>query len=327
VVGLVSDPIAAFWSWWSTARETIAGAIASGEFTEAIVNDIGAHVDAIGELGWELQPGRTAKHAFCLSPQGDPEMRIVSEMWRQRGPAADDTWEFHAAKPPIPPMQLTLYGVRLHVSELEVAFEVDTGVERVNAIYYHPGFAKLEDDDQRGEAIFLLLDQALGEDGVERWIGTIDVTSTRRDDLQSFDVFLATCDELARTATGERWAVAELEVDGVQSVITCNRAVKRIDHLLAQMHVVVSVAVGDAKDPAELAALRKLDDELRAALGSHAVYIGRETRATTRAMHFYAMDDGPARSIIDTFLAEQPRESSVSWEHDPQWTFVKELTA
>ncbi|HEY5934329.1 MAG TPA: hypothetical protein VIU61_06840, partial [Kofleriaceae bacterium] len=90
-----SDGITAFWAWWPDGRIKIEAAISSG-FDDALVAEINERVSAIeADLDWELAPGAVAEHAFCMSAKGDPEGRLVAEIWRQRGPAADATWEYH----------------------------------------------------------------------------------------------------------------------------------------------------------------------------------------------------------------------------------------
>jgi hypothetical protein len=92
----VDDGILAFWSWWPTARTRIEHAITGGGFSSELVDEIGAHVDALGGLDWELAPGAAAKHAFVVSANGDPALRVIAELWRQHGPAPDSTWEYFA---------------------------------------------------------------------------------------------------------------------------------------------------------------------------------------------------------------------------------------
>jgi hypothetical protein len=38
-------------------------------------------------------------HALCVTPEGRPELRSVSERWVRAGPAADAVWEYHPARP------------------------------------------------------------------------------------------------------------------------------------------------------------------------------------------------------------------------------------
>ena len=95
------DPGAEFWKWWPGARDGIAKAIVTGAFDDRIVNDISKHVQRVHpQMAWELQPGSQAAHAFCLSSEGNPELRQVALRWLERAPQPDATWEYHASKQP-----------------------------------------------------------------------------------------------------------------------------------------------------------------------------------------------------------------------------------
>ena len=81
---------AEFWKWWPGSRDGIAKAIVSGAFDDRIVKDINKHVQKVHpQMAWELQPGTQAAHAFCLSPEGYPELRQVALRWLERAPKAD----------------------------------------------------------------------------------------------------------------------------------------------------------------------------------------------------------------------------------------------
>lgn len=91
-----SQPEAAgdFWSWWSEARDRVASAIATGGFDERLVNDITRAVQGIHPaMAWELGPGKTAQHAFCISPEGNAEVRQSALRWLASAPPADATWD------------------------------------------------------------------------------------------------------------------------------------------------------------------------------------------------------------------------------------------
>jgi hypothetical protein len=90
--------IQAFWAWWSTARLRIEQAISSGPRPD-LVEEITSNVHAIDAgLAWELGAGQRAAHALCVTPEGRPELRSVTERWVRAGPAADAVWEYHPAR-------------------------------------------------------------------------------------------------------------------------------------------------------------------------------------------------------------------------------------
>ena len=91
--------IQSFWSCWGTARPRIRAAIAGGPRPD-LVEEITRHVKAVDpRLAWELGEGQRAEHALCVTAEGDPELRVVTDRWVRAGPAADATWEYHPARP------------------------------------------------------------------------------------------------------------------------------------------------------------------------------------------------------------------------------------
>ena len=326
----VETGIRDFWSWWTGAQHRVFHAIEAGEsLSNELIAEISLHVEAIGDLhlDWELAPGKTSRHAFCLSPKGDPEARLVTELWRHNGPEPDANWEYFAARQAAKGSGLAMYGVKIDRNELMVSYEVDEGCERIHADYFHPAFAKL-DDDERLTALYLLLDALLGEDGVERWLGRIRGVTALRDGVP-FARFEAALAELERTGTGERFAILKGETDtGAPLIVTCNRALKRIDHIMYTMHVSVDLAILDQNaegltTPDDAAELDRLEDELYEALAGVTVYFGRETVPGHRSIHWYAPEDSAAQAIIDRWSARHPeRRPRVEWIRDPRWTFV-----
>lgn len=86
------DPIAAFWTWWKTARADVERALAArdlGDLDEAITQ----HVQAIDpEMKWELG-GTADKLDFSLSWNGDLRRRRLSQRWADAAPKTHAKWE------------------------------------------------------------------------------------------------------------------------------------------------------------------------------------------------------------------------------------------
>ncbi|HUJ57543.1 MAG TPA: DUF695 domain-containing protein [Kofleriaceae bacterium] len=326
----IEEGIRAFWVWWETAQPRVLRAIeVDRKFSPDLIREIADRVDAIGDLDWELSPGKTSRHAFCLSPKGDPQARLITELWRDRGPSPDATWEYFAARQARPGSTLEINNVELDRNDLMVSFEVDPGRERIDATYFHPKFAKLSETTQ-ATALYLLLDGALGEDGVERWLGHIEASAKKLEDAVAFREFTDALAELERTATGEQFVVMQGKTEtGDPVFVTCNRALKRIDHILHTMHVAVDLAILDQSPhglttPADAEQLNILEDELASSLGGLVVYFGRETRSGHRVMHWYAPEDSAAQGIIERWSKQRAdRRPQVEWIRDPTWEFVK----
>lgn len=320
------DGIRAFWTWWETARDSIVRAVEDHAFTDELIADISAHVSAIGDLDWELGAGTTSKHAVYLSAKGDPEGRLITELWRSMGPPPDETWSYFPARQPRRGSVIEIEDVRIDPADLRVSFEVEGARERVHAELWHPAFEQL-DDDARMMALFLLLDGELGEDGVERWLGSVEVSDDAGD--ASIDDLRAAVDELAATATGQQFAVLRGENDDGEPVfVTVNLALKRIDHLLHTMHLAVDLAILDKNEHGmptneDAEQLNALEDELTASF-TDAVYYGRETRPGRRTIHWYVPEDSAAQRIVEEFATRHPdRKPQLMLARDPTWELVK----
>jgi hypothetical protein len=88
-----------FWSWWAGARDRVAADIVAGTGGARLADEITAAVRTIHpDMAWELAPGKTARHAFCITPEGRADLRPIALRWLDSAPPADATWEFHAAR-------------------------------------------------------------------------------------------------------------------------------------------------------------------------------------------------------------------------------------
>jgi hypothetical protein len=324
-----NEGIATFWRWWPDARPRIEAAITGKGFEPDLVEEIGTHVAALGgDLDWELAPGGRARHAFCVSAKGDPEGRLLAEIWRRGAPAPDDTWEFHPARQGSGAragMTLEIDGHEVALGDFVVAFEVDDARERIDAAYFHPAFPDMP-ENLRATVTFLMVDGAFGEDGVERWLGVIEPVDAAPDGARPIAELDAAVANLAREATGEKFAVLQGEDDGGAPVfVTINQALKRVDHLLACMHVAIDLALLAPDEHGlpgneEAEQLDAIEDALGDALGATAVYYGRETRRGRRILHWFAPEDGPAAGIIERWCAaNSDRSPTATWKRDPRW--------
>jgi hypothetical protein len=174
----IAAGIDAFWRWWPSVRPRLEASIGGAGWDQRLIDEVDEHVSAIHpELSWELNPGRRAENAFCLSAHGDPDLRGVTERWVRSAPPADQGWEFHPSRPARPELTLRIGEDEIAPAEVVCHFEIDEAAGTIDVTLHHPAFARL-DDDARDHAAFLVLDGALGEDAVERWIGSIESLPT-----------------------------------------------------------------------------------------------------------------------------------------------------
>jgi hypothetical protein len=321
--------IDAFWQWWATANQAFAQAFSThGPLDQALLSEMSQRVEAIDPaLDWEFGPGSASEHHLCLSAKGDPVLRVLAERWVKRGPPPDKTWEYYASRQASPARALTLEiaGAALALDDLAFDVDEDDSRERLHLRGHHPVFAKVDDESLRLRILFIGLDNLLGEDGVERWIGGVDAAVEPLAAPVPYKDLLARVERLAQRATGSRWAILKGEHDGMPIFVSTNRALKRVDHLLLDMHVTIDVPLLaptpeglTTRDEADT--LNRIEDELCAALGEHAALIGRETGRGRRTIHLHVAEGGPARAVIDRWAARHPdRPVEVQTRMDPRW--------
>lgn len=318
---VIDESITAFWSAWPALGPAIEAEIAEqayGEGTERLTE----LTEAIEpNLEWELMPGRTATHALCLSAAADPRLRLITERWAQAAPPADPTWEFHPARIAVGLEPIELAGIDIDPDEARVRVEADPVGESLDLMIGHPDFAGLDETLQL-QAAFRFLDDLLGEDGTERWVGSVDVVP----DGVSWGIPLAdlsaSVELLEDAATGERWeAIEQHDVDLGGSELVINRALKRLDHLDLAVLITVSVEIPGRKD---VTLADAVEDDLAAILGHDGLIFARETYASFVVIYAY----GRGTKIPEvTRLPERhgPAVYDIVTEADPGWDAYDEM--
>lgn len=177
--------IAAFWDWWATggqaeASELFAGRGDQARF-EAFGEEIGARVQAIGDLAVATGPGHEARHCLVLTAGGAPELRGLAAAWLAAAPPPDAEFEYSDHRQPHPePQSLALRfdGGEIGLAETTIVAIEDGGKVHVQLV--NPAFAELGDED-RSQVTFLFLDAVLGERLVEERIGQIAAAAAHED--------------------------------------------------------------------------------------------------------------------------------------------------
>jgi hypothetical protein len=328
-----------FWAWWPGARDRVAAAITSGGFDARLVEEISRAVRTIDpEMGWELAPGRTAQHAFCISPEGNAAIRPAALRWLSSAPPADATWEYHASKQAAPSlMGLDVGGRRFDLEAMRAITSWDATGQRLDVRLWHPGFEGAP-EGVRIQVGFVFLDQLLGEDEVERWIGSIDLLDAPAGGRTPAELKAEVARRGAEASGDDHWVLVDrTDRDGQSEVVLVDAALKRIDHPFAGRHAEIGVVMADdgwLPDEAASAALDAEQDDLVRRLDGIAVFAGRTTRRGKRTMHFVAEDTERMRPAIDAWAEAIPdapvdgaptRRLKVNFADDVSWSFYKEL--
>ena len=320
--------IEAFWVWWNDNEARVTGVMGQ-IFPDDLIEEFGEMVNGIDAgLAWEFGPGRAAEHALALSGEGDPALRVLAERWRAQGPGDGPVFEFHATRQPVPPerlpdMNIRMGGLNVSFADFRLVLDEDDKRTLIHIGLYHPVLADA-DHDQATQLSFIVLDQVLGEDGVERWLGSVDILS--EPPAQAIDLVELSRQVAAFAESSQRsdvWLVGEGEVSGQPVLYVLDTAVKRWDHPLKDTFCEVKVAYKDRGDGLpeddEKDRIDLLENALFDELGAEAVHIGHRTGAGSRLIFLYVDGDSDAPRRVRTWMQCCIPPGSLETVRDPGW--------
>jgi hypothetical protein len=311
----------------------LAHAIATGALDQSVAGEISRAVSSIHpEMAWELAPGASAQHAFCISPEGRADLRPVALRWLETAPPADATWQYHASRQPREALaRLEIAGAQLDLGEMRTIANWDASTRRLHVRLWHPQFEGIP-PGVRLQVAFLFLDNLLGEDDVERWIGQVDLLDAPSGGRTPHEVREEIERHRSEPGGDENWILGQFDGPDGPIIVLANAALKRIDHPFADQHVSIAIVLEGEPglpDDAEAAQLNAEEDDLVARFDGIATYAGRTTRPGVRTLHFVAEDLERVRATIDAWALDlpddPPRRIKVNFTHDVDWAYRSEL--
>jgi hypothetical protein len=110
--------------------------------------------------------------------------------------------------------------------------------------------------------------------------------------------------------------------------VSANLGLKRVDHLLMDLHVEVAVTLlsptpHGLTTSEEAGELDAAEDVLIEALGPNAICIGRETARGHRLLHFHVANGGPVLARIDKWASRFQWPVEVQSHVDPLWEVLR----
>ena len=103
--------------------------------------------------------------------------RLLTQYWLERAPSIEG-WTFYPSRRPDtldPKIGLSMFGQSFEFGAVWLSLSPDEDDQRVDLKAWHPAFAEL-DEDQCHRVLFILLDEALGEDDVAEEVGAIEIS-------------------------------------------------------------------------------------------------------------------------------------------------------
>lgn len=173
------EAIGRFWRWFAASAERLKNLYSTNRL-EGLTREINRELDKVEpELAWEMGPGKKKPYLLTISGEGNPRLRELADLMIRLAPTNLEGWELYAARPARSAPEV----VRL--PESGESFKT---VDWKFIPLEHPKSGRLDlvvVDDQLARsvretalrAVSLYLDQLLGEDTVETWIGEFRVES------------------------------------------------------------------------------------------------------------------------------------------------------
>lgn len=173
------DRVEAFWDWFSSQARRFYETIEAGQCND-LTPEVSEKVDEfLGNLAWVFGPGPqgVGGHSFTLSPEGNVHRQFLTTYWHELAPKVPG-WTFYPARQPGPmtDMAIQIGGHSFAADEVMAAVEPDFENKRVNLQIWHPKLHLLTTDNAANTLVFLFLDEALGEQGTECWVGLVQLS-------------------------------------------------------------------------------------------------------------------------------------------------------
>jgi hypothetical protein len=331
------EAVVAFWRWWESAGRALAtgaGSVGGEDLVAALTPAVaGIHAD----LSWEISTGADGRHLLTVSAGGVPELRAVARRWRLAAPELDEQWDYSDLRPPfegnLSDFQLEIGGRTYAVAEASADAYV-RGVT-LDVSVFHPHFADLEEDDRR-VVTYILLDQVLGEEAVETWLGAIDASAAPALDpvpIGGLRSVVASLREEHTTPDGRpHFAILQgTAPDGFPVLVLARIPLRPSTAPHLDTYVGIAVPYADRTPegfpgPGSLDPLRALEDHVSERLGGSGEIVAVQSHQGLRVMHAYVDGTTPA--------AEQVRVAVQGWDqgqvqleqrNDPAWSAVAHL--
>lgn len=171
-----ANEIRRFWSWFATACSLLATLYEEKKFDD-LSTKVNAELNKLDEeLPWEIGPGKRTKYSFSFSPEGNKRLAELIRQLIASAPELKD-WEIYATRRSRTPPGVIRFpesGTEISTSMWRFVPKENSKTGRLDLIIFGPELLSV-DRDTGLKAISLYLDQSLGEEMVEEWIGRIEI--------------------------------------------------------------------------------------------------------------------------------------------------------
>lgn len=173
------EAIAQFWDWFIKSAEKLKTLYSTNQM-ESLTTEVNREIDKVEpELAWEMGPGKKKPYLFTISGEGDPRLRELTDLMIRLAPANLEGWELYSARPARPApsvVRLPESGESFKTAEWKFIPVEHPASGTLDLVIVDDRLAR-SNRETALKAVSLYLDQLLGEDTVEVWIGEFRVES------------------------------------------------------------------------------------------------------------------------------------------------------
>jgi hypothetical protein len=171
-----SDAVEHFWRWFAANAERLKS-LYSTDRLERLATEVNRELDRVDpRLAWEIGAGRKRPFLLTISAEGNQNLRQIADLMVERAPALEE-WEFYSSRPArLAPeaVRLPESGERFETARWEFVPIERPEKGRLDLVVVDNQLAQ-SGRETALKAVSLYLDQVLGEDTVETWIGRLNV--------------------------------------------------------------------------------------------------------------------------------------------------------
>ena len=170
------EAINAFWNWFGVNAKSLE-ILYTSDRLDLLSQQVNQELDKVEpQLAWEIGPGKNKSYLLTISSEGDRKLRQIADLMIQLAPTLQE-WEFYSSRPSRPApavVRLPESGESFQTSEWRFIPVEQPRSGRVDLIVVDDKLAH-SDHSSALKAISIYLDELLGEDTVEEWIGEFKV--------------------------------------------------------------------------------------------------------------------------------------------------------
>jgi len=170
------DTIRRFWTWFAANADRLKSLYANNRFDD-LSQEMNRELDTVEpQLAWEMGPGKQKPYLLTISSEGNPRFREIADLMIELAPDLKG-WELYSSRPARPApkvVQLPESGEAFETADWEFIPMENPAKGRLDLVVVGEQLAR-SDRQPALRAVSLYLDQLLGEDNVEMWIGEFRV--------------------------------------------------------------------------------------------------------------------------------------------------------